>query len=266
MGDCVIAALYHLLALWTGNASGAAFHATLDQIVAMYSAIGGYVKGNPSTDQGCDMTTALNWIVANGYANGDKPLGWVRIDATNAKEVRQAIWLFEGCDFGVGLPDAWVQAMSSMSSGFTWDVAGPAVDNNGHSFMGAGYDSTGVTIDTWGMLGKCTWAAIAKYAVQASNGEIDVLLSADMIASAAAKAPTGFDWRTLVQDFDEIGGTVQTPPAPPGPPAPPVQGPVTLANAQAWAAAGISAAHPLLTQADAIAAANAGLAAGWPTS
>lgn len=261
LGDCVVAALYHLLALWTGNASGTPFHASLDQVIAMYSAIGGYVPGNPATDQGCDMTTAMNWIVANGFANGDKPVGWVRIDGANAAEVQAAIWLFEGVDFGVGLPDAYVSPFPS-GDGFTWDVAGDPDQNNGHSFMAAGYDAAGATIDTWGMLGKFTWAAIAKYAVVTAGGEIDVLLSLDMIAKGATKAPSGFDWQGLIANFDSMGGTVPAPaPSPPSP----VTGPATLANAQAWAAAGVNAGAPLMTRAQAATAANAGLAAGWPS-
>jgi len=264
MGDCVIAALFHLLGVWTGNA-GAAFHATLAEIIAMYSAIGNYVPGDPSTDNGCDMTTALNWIVAHGFPNGDKPLGWVRIDATNKTEVQQAIYLFEGIDFGVGLPDKWISPFPS-ANGFTWDVAGDADPNNGHSFMAAGYDTSGVTIDTWGLLGKLTYAAIAKYAVASSGGELDILLSADMIAKAAQKAPNGFDWQSLVADFDSMGGTVPVP-APPAPPAPtPPSGPVTLLQAQSWATAALNSGAPLMSRSQAVALANAGLAKSWPKS
>jgi len=268
LGDCVIAALYHLLALWTGNATGTAFHATLQQIIAMYSAVGGYVPGDPSTDGGCDMTVAMNYICANGYANGDKPLGWIRIDGTNAKELRQAIWLFEGCDFAIGLPDAYVAGMQSMSNGFTWGVNGAANQNNGHSFMGAGYDSTGVTIDTWGMLGKFTFEAIAAYATQTNGGEIDILLSADMIAKAVAKAPNGFDWQALIADFNEMGGNVPapSPPTPPTPPTPAPGSPVTLAMAKAWAQAGIRAGAALQDQDQACANSDAGLDKSWPAA
>lgn len=268
LGDCVIAAFWHLLAVWTGNATGTPVHATLAQIVAMYSAISGYVPGDPSTDNGCDMTAAMNWICAHGFPNGDKPLGWVRIDATNKVEVQQAIWLFEGVDFGVGLPDAWITPFPS-GNNFTWGVSGASDPNNGHSFMAGGYDANGVTIDTWGLLGNLTYAAIAKYATSSNGGEIDILLSADMIAKGIQKAPNGVDWASLVQDFNEMGGTVPVPPtpvpAPPVPPTPPA-GLATLAQAQGWVTSALNSGHALMTRTQAIAAANAGLAHNWPTS
>ncbi len=262
VGDCVIAWLLHQLAIWTGYALGVPFHATRDQALAMYSAITGYVVGNPATDQGTDPQTAINWVIANGFPNGDKPLGSVCIDGTNVAELQQAIYLFEGCGFAVGLPDAYVASMPS-GDGFIWDVAGASDSGNGHMFLGAGYDSTGVIVDTWGFLGKFTYKAIAAYAVATTGGEIHILLSADMIAKAALKAPNGIDWASLVQDFDQIGGSVVVPPMPT--PSPPT-GPATLAAAQAWAAAGIATGFPLMTRAQAIAAANAGLAQNWPAA
>ena len=106
--------------------------------------------------------------------------------------------------------------------GFTWDAAGLPNPMNGHCFTGVGYTSKGVTIDTWGMLGTHTWAAIAKYAADKSGGEVWVLLTPDVIAAATQRAPNGFDWATLVADFNAMGGNVPVPaPTPtPTPPAP----------------------------------------------
>lgn len=262
LGDCVIAALFHLLGVWTGNASGTPYVATLEQIIAMYSAIGGYVPGDPSTDQGCDMETAMNWIVANGFPNGDRPLGRIAIDATNFVEVCTAIWLFEGIDLGMSLPDAWISPFPS-GNGFTWDVAGAPNPQNGHSIMAAGYDQTDVTIDTWGLLGKLTMAALAEYAIARNGGVLYALLSLDMIAKGASKAPNGFDAATLISDFDAMGGSVPLPaPAPVPPPTPGVA--PTLAQAEAWASSLIPSAHPLLTRPQAITLVQKGLAANWP--
>lgn len=264
LGDCVIAWLLHQLAVWTGNATGTAYHASRDEAISLYSRIAGYVPGDPSTDRGTDMTVAMNWIVANGYPNGDRPVGWVRIDATNVKELQQAIWLFEGCGFAIGLPDAIVASMPT-GNGFVWDVSGAPNPQNGHAFLGYGYNATAVGIDTWGLLGGFTYAAVAAYASANNGGEIDVLLSSDMIAAAALKAPNGFDWRTLVADFDAMGGTVPVPPSP-APPSPPLSGPMTLAMAQALITNGMAVSAPLLTRAQAIRDANAALAAGWSSS
>ena len=262
LGCCVIAWLYHHEALWTGNATGTAYHATRDQVIQTYSAVTGYVPGDPATDRGTDMTVAMNWICQNGYPNGSKPLGWLRVDGTNQQELMQAIWLFEGCGFGVGLPDAWISNMPQ-ASGFTWGIAGSADLNNGHAFLGAGYDATGVIIDTWGLIGKFTWAAVAQYATATSGGEIDLLLSPDMIAKATGKAPNGFDWAALVADFDSIGGHVPTQNPVPTP-AP--TGPLTLAQAQALVTGALGSAFPLLTRSQAATVASNALAKGWPQS
>jgi len=298
LGDCVIAAGYHIEGVETGNA-GDLFIATLAQILADYGAIGGYVPGDPSTDNGCDEVTAVNWWVANGFADKVKPLGWISIDPTNKTEVMQALWLFENCLFGVDLPDAWVNPMPS-TSGFVWDAAGDPDEDNGHGFNGAGYDSTGVKICTWAMTGTITWAAIAKYAVQSADGQLLLLITPSQLAKGMSKAPNGIDWTSLIADFDAMGGNVPvpapapaptptppaptptppapTPPAPtpvpptpvppaptPAPPAPtpPAPAAVTLAQATSWALSGLAPLHPVITKSMAEAAVAFALAKNW---
>lgn len=211
LGDCVIAGMAHVVGVLTGNAGPKPFIYSNKQIIALYSAIGGYVPGDPSTDQGCDEQTALNYWENNGAPAGSHRIaGWLAVDATNPTECRTAMYLFENLYFGIELPDQWVNPMPS-ASGFVWDVAGPADPNNGHCVAGVGYNSEGVTIDTWGMTGLMTNAAIAQYAVQAAGGELYTVVSQDGLNKATQKAPSGFDWSQLVADFDSMGGTVQSP-------------------------------------------------------
>ena len=214
LGDCVIAGGYHDVGVWTGNA-GNLFVATQAQIIKDYSAIGGYVPGDEDTDNGCDEETALNYWVQHGFQNGTKLAGWLRVDATNQTEVMQALWLFENLYFGMCLPDKWIDPMPS-KDGFIWDVAGKADPNNGHCVVGVGYNQTGVKIDTWGLFGFVTWSAVSTYASQHDNGELYLLLSPDQIAKASGKSPNGFDWATLVADFNAMGGNI-TPVNPPPP-------------------------------------------------
>jgi hypothetical protein len=261
LGDCVVAGGYHVEGVATGNA-GNPFTASSAQLIKDYSAIGGYVPGDPSTDQGCDEPTALDYWKKNGFANGTKLLGWLAVDPSNVAELMSAVFLFENLYFGVELPDAWVNPFPA-GNGFTWGVAGAADPQNGHCFIGYGYDSNGVKIDTWGMLGTLTWAALAKYCATAVGGAVYVLLTPDMLAKGQTKAPNGVDWAALIADFNSIGGNVPvpaptptpppapTPPPPPVPPVPlppaptpppapvpppptPVAPPVTLAEAEAW--------------------------------
>lgn len=243
-GDCVIAGGYHIEATATGNA-GKLFTATRAQLIHDYSAIGGYVPGDPSTDHGCDLQTAMNYWTQKGFQNGTKLAGWLAVDPHNLIELQQACWLFENLYFGIELPDSWVSPFPT-GDGFVWGPGTPDVQN-GHCFIGDGYDNKGVTIDTWGLSGTFTWEGVAQLASHTAGGEVYVMLSPDMIAKATAKAPNGFDWATLTADFNALGGHAPIPPPPapapvpppaPAPPPPPAPKNLTLAQAQAALAAG----------------------------
>lgn len=201
LGDCVVAGGYHVVATTTGNA-GDLFTATNDQIVADYGAIGGYVPGDESTDQGCDEQTALNYWRANGFADGTKLAGFLSVNASNQVEIQQAMFLFENLYFGVELPDAWISPFPS-ANGFLWDIAQPD-QNNGHCFIGVGYTPVGVQIDTWGLFGTVTWAAVEALCSGPDGGELFVLLTPDMVSKATLKSPGGLDWDTLQTDFESL--------------------------------------------------------------
>jgi hypothetical protein len=211
LGDCVIAGIGHVVGVLTAGATGTPFVYTNDQIIQLYSAIGGYVPGQPSTDHGCDEQTALNYWENNGAPAGSHRIaGWLSVNAADPTEYRAALWLFENLYFGLELPDAWINPMPA-ESGFTWNAAGPADPNNGHCVVGVGYTAQGVTIDTWGMTGTLTDKAIAKYGTQDSHGEVYTVVSQDAISQASQKAPNGFDWSQLIADFDSMGGSVSPP-------------------------------------------------------
>lgn len=133
IGCCVVSGMAHLVGLFTGNAGGPPLTLTDAQIIALYSAIGGYVPGDPSTDNGCDEVLALGYWQQHGAPIGSHQIaGWLAIDPTNVREVQTAMWLFENLFFGIELPDEWVNINSS---GFVWD-AGTPNPNNGHCFTG----------------------------------------------------------------------------------------------------------------------------------
>lgn len=209
LGDCVIAGGYHIVGILTGAADHL-FTANKDQIIADYSAIGGYKPGDPSTDDGCDEQTALNYWAQNGFQDGTKLIGWLTVDATNVTEVQTALWLFENLFFGMELPDDWLQSIPH-ANGFVWDVAGSPDPNNGHCVCGAAYNKQGVKIDTWGMLGTLTYAAIAKYAVPSAGGELYSMFSPDQLEKGHKKTPSGVAWRDLIADFEAMGGQVPPP-------------------------------------------------------
>lgn len=207
LGDCVIAMLGHCEGVLTGNA-GSELIVPMADIIDEYAAACGFdpsggMNNNP-TDQGCDESAVLDYWKNRGFPAGKhKIVGWIGVDATKPEEYQAALWLFENLCFGVELPDAWVNPMPDVS-GFTWDVAGEPDPENGHAFLGVGYDQHGVTISTWGMLGKITVNAMRKYAVSSANGALYSVLSQDMLQQGVQRAPNGVDWDALVQDLQNI--------------------------------------------------------------
>jgi hypothetical protein len=214
LGCCVISGMAHVTGVLMGNA-GTPLMFTNQQIISLYSEIGQYVPGDPSTDNGCDEQTALNYWMRTGapIGSGHKIAGYLAVNANNPQECRTALFLFENLYFGLELPDAWTNPMPQ-ASGFTWDVAGPPDPSQGHCIIGCAYGPKGITIDTWGMLGHLTNAAMAKYCTPANGGDTYTVISRDTINKATQKAPNGFDWTQLVADFDAIGGRIQPPPTP----------------------------------------------------
>lgn len=228
LGDCVIAAAYHMVELETANA-GALWVPTLDEVIADYSAIGGYVIGDASTDQGCDEATALNYWQRYGFANGTKLLGWLTVKPS---DLRAAIYLFENSFLTFEVPDAWISPFPS-GDGFIWDVA-PPNPKSGHAVVAVGYDTLGVQIDSWGLRGTVTWAAVTSLCNPTAGGGLYVTLTPDQLARGDAKAPNGFAWGDLVSDFNTMGGAIPLP----------ISAPPTLADVQAWASAGLAANWP----------------------
>lgn len=213
LGDCTCAGIIHIIGNWEANA-GNPINVGPSNALWLYEHACGYVPGDPSTDQGGNEQDVLAFVRANGAGpgGGHKIAGFVAVDATNPNEVMQALWLFENVYLGMALPDAWVNPFPS-GNGFVWDVAGDPDPDNGHCVVGlggstrarlVGYNSVGVIIDTWGMLGTITWAALAKYCVSGAGGELWTMVGADIIAKANQKAPNGFAFAQLTADLPSL--------------------------------------------------------------
>jgi hypothetical protein len=195
-GCCVIASGYHGVATETGNA-GNEFVASDAQIVADYSAIGGFDPSNPDgTDNGCDEVTALNYWQSNGFADGTKIVTWFQLDSSNPNEIMQALYLLEKVIVCASLPDSWLNP--TPVDGTTWDADEPD-ESNGHSFMAAkGALEGGLVVDTWALFINLTWAAVAK------DCQVWGYATQDMLDKATQKAPNSLDWNTLLTDAQSL--------------------------------------------------------------
>lgn len=103
IGDCVIAAMAHMVNQWSWYARGDEAPISDQDVLTVYERVGGYVPGDASTDNGCDMLSALNDWRKNGI-RGHKILGYAQVDQSNLTEVFQAIELFGSLFTGIQLP------------------------------------------------------------------------------------------------------------------------------------------------------------------
>lgn len=263
-GCCVIAGMAHLVGVETANA-GPEWLASDAQIIADYHAIGGFDPAHPdTTDNGCNEDTALAYYQNHGCPNGTKLLGSLALDATNKLEVMQSIALFGNAILCAELPAQYVEPFPS-GSGFVWDVVGPPVPDNGHSFTAYDYDATGVKIVSWGMHGTMTWAALAKYCVRSAGGSLNVVLTPDQLTKGQTVAPNGVNWSALIADFDALGGHVPIPAPPPlPPPVPATTATMTLGVAQLCAIDLLNKGPSVLTKAQALKLVCDSLALHWP--
>lgn len=203
LGDCTAACYAHQIGLWTGN-SGTLFVPTIDDVVTFYSKCSGYQPGLDATDQGADELVVLDMARDVGLS-GHVILGAITVDAMVDLQVATALWLFGGLTICVELPVEW---STNPSDGFTWDVEGSPDPKRGHCFLGTGYNSVGVQIDSWGIAGTVTWGAMQKYAIAGAGGSCNALLSRDWISTNMQTAPNGFDMAILSSDFASIGPEV----------------------------------------------------------
>ncbi|MGA7748664.1 MAG: hypothetical protein WCA63_00805 [Gallionella sp.] len=204
LGDCTTAAAFHIDGVMLGNA-GSPITWTDAEAIAFYSATSGYVPGDPSTDQGADEQTVLNYWRTKGLLSdgSHKIAAWVAVNGNDLDECRTAIWLFSNLYFGIELPDKWLNPMPQ-TSGFVWDVAGAPDADNGHAFNACGYDGQRFKIATWAMTGWLTNAAVSAYATTAGQGELYTCVSQDWIIKATQMAPPGFDITQLLADLQAI--------------------------------------------------------------
>jgi hypothetical protein len=191
LGDCVIAAKGHAVLEWTAL-TGTHQAVTLPDsvILAGYEAVGGYVPGDPSTDNGCDMLTAAQYFQSTGFG-GHRISAFATLQAgagMNVLHWQEAINLFGLVDIGLALPTAW---QSKTNPGDVWDVGPNGTTSGdwapgswgGHDVPLMGYDSSAKVYEliTWGQVQYITEAALRAYCDEAY-----AYLSPDWIYNGAA--------------------------------------------------------------------------------
>lgn len=198
LGDCVEAAQAHHIGQWSYYASGNEVTFADSDIIKMYEIEGGYLPGQPNTDNGTDMLTALNVWRKQGFA-GHNIMAYMSVDPTNHDEVKAAIYLFGSLFTALALP-------ISAQGQDAWTVAdgGPSAEGNqpggwgGHCVTTAAWSPITATCMTWGTRLKMSHNFWDDYVE-----ECFACLSPEWIA-ANGNSPNGFDLATLQADLAQL--------------------------------------------------------------
>lgn len=202
LGDCTIAAIGHMYGAWTQYAGSAEALFTDDQIQAVYSRVGGYVPGDPSTDNGCAMQDVLTDQQSNGITDQGGKLHQVAGFAAfgnPADEVLlgQVLDVFGTVYVGINVQQNMETEFADQQP-WTWDPSPDAQVIGGHAIclqrrLGSG--RAPLEYVTWGALQPATtgfqagaseeaWAVVTQDWLQANGTTVEGLdlqqLLADM--------------------------------------------------------------------------------------
>lgn len=200
LGDCTIAAIGHMYGAWTQYATGSEALFSDTAIQETYSRVGGYVPGDPSTDNGCVMQDVLSDQHATGIDDSagkvHRVAGYAAFgNPADEMLLGQVLDVFGTVYVGINC-QASIQQEFSDGQPWTW-TPGEAVEG-GHAIclqrrLGSG--SAPLEYVTWGALQAATagfqahaaeeaWAVVTQDWLQANGTTVEGLdlrqLLADM--------------------------------------------------------------------------------------
>jgi hypothetical protein len=196
IGDCTCAAAAHMIQAWTAE-DGAQVIIPDAEVLKLYSAVGGYVPGDTSTDKGAIVLDVLNYwrkIGLDGHLLG----GYAALQLKNHCEVMQSVYYFGAVYVGLGLPlSAQEQAIWSVPPAGAQGAGEPG-SWGGHAVPIVAYNVVGPICITWGQLLQMTWGFYDVYCEEAY-----ACFSQDIVGSDD-KSPEGFDSAQLQADLRKI--------------------------------------------------------------
>jgi len=197
-GDCVWAGAAHETMLWNAEA-GTPVQFTTDSVLSDYSAVTGFSKADPNSDQGTDMQKAASYRLKTGIvdAKGErhKIAAYLALEAGNLQEVLVASWLFGLVGLGLVLPES---AQEQFQNGQAWDLVPGSPDDGGHYVPAMARRCGQLIVSTWG-----TFEPVADPFFKAKNDEGLVYLSDEMLKND--QSIDGFKRAALVDDLSQIG-------------------------------------------------------------
>jgi len=194
-GCCVCADTAHTTMLRTANA-GTIIVPTDNDVLKLYEAVGGYVPGDPSTDNGCVESDMETYLIGTGFL-GQKLDATSAVNPHNTDHVKWTIRLFGSCRIGFQVPG---YCMDQFNNDQPWDVTttGDQSIEGGHDVPIVGYAGNMFTVITWGVYQKMTLPFLLRYA-----DEAHAELAFDWVRQQGT-APSGLDLNDLAAKMAEV--------------------------------------------------------------
>jgi hypothetical protein len=196
LGDCTVAGAGHIAQQvnWFGRDQNST--PTDADTLAAYEAISGYKPGQPATDVGATLQSALDYWHKTGLG-GNKIAAFAQVKATDLATIRMCIARFGSVYCGMWVPQA---AMDQFDAGKPWTVAKRSANLGGHCVPLMAYDADNFTCVTWGRAQAMSLAFF-----KAQFDEVWVPIDLDWLRSNGL-SPAGIDTTALNGDYASMTG------------------------------------------------------------
>jgi hypothetical protein len=203
LGDCGEAMTIHGIEGMHHAAGSAIPPFDAQDAIDLYELVGGYIPGDPSTDQGTDNTVLVNDWQRSGVECAADGLvhtiaGSVSVDATNDVECQIAVYEF------AALFCAWNMPVTAQGQ-TTWAVVGDGKTGDsapgswgGHDTVALAYTGATLDINTWG-----EWTPVEQAFRLAYQMGFFAVVSTDML-NRSGVSPSGLDWTALTADLQKL--------------------------------------------------------------
>jgi hypothetical protein len=183
--------------LWTTEGGNPA-QFTPDNAISDYSAVTGYIPGQPDTDQGTDVRTALLYRQSTGLIDSlsarHKIGAFLALEPGNVDHLLEALYLFGAVGIGIEVPES---AEQQFNAGQPWSVAHGKQQILGGHYVPIVANRSNLAVVTWGRLQQMTLQFYKKYCDEAW-----AILSPEMLKGGLSLE--GFDLSALQADLSEV--------------------------------------------------------------
>lgn len=199
-GDCTCAAQGHRVVITERSSGQHEIALTDDDVLAAYSAVTGFKRDDPSTDNGAYCLDVLNYMRRTGMGrerDGSRHTiaAFAQVKLRDHDQVRRALHSFGGLYVGAGLP---LSAQDEV--GGTWArITDEPGSWGGHAMYVRGYARSGPIFVTWGKPQAATWKWWDRYVDEAY-----AIVSEDYLR-ASGRTPQGLDVAALKSYLAALG-------------------------------------------------------------